>query len=360
MNPVKWIPTTLLFLLVVSLNANVIGSTSQAFNASFYGVISYPETFSGWEKTITWSDEAKETIQITDKGKILLNGTETKPFGFCFFGWLTMTDSAIENALDWMDAQGIRFVDIYFHIRYDQTARASFYFPKFYNHKKFVRLITFMGEFYDPFDSSIIATWKTNFDALIDHIDDNNWEDMIYAVQPTHELDWYASYLGKTLQQMSDALNDYDTHARTKLSTSDIGSVPTIHANDGLGESADPYIKAIIEKSDIAVRDAYPGNAEYLTDILIPRYEGLMAEVGKDTSSGYKIWWELGRFIADGQGTYVTVEMFTALLDEPSTGDCFLFYVYENWDGSPSLPTWYFDSDGNAEPWTENLASYFP
>ena len=106
---------TLLFLLVGFTNANVIASTSQAFNIPSYAVISYPQTFSGWEKTITWSDETKETIQITDKGKILLNGTETKAFGFCFFGWLSIPDAALETILDWMDSKGVRFVDIYFY-----------------------------------------------------------------------------------------------------------------------------------------------------------------------------------------------------------------------------------------------------
>ena len=66
----------LLFLLAGFSDANVAASTSQPFTLVSSGVMSYPETSSGWIETITWNDGTEETIQITDKGKILLNGVE--------------------------------------------------------------------------------------------------------------------------------------------------------------------------------------------------------------------------------------------------------------------------------------------
>jgi len=355
---------TLLFLLVGFTHANVIASTSQAFTISSSAVMSYPETLSGWIKTITWSDETKETIQITDKGKILLNGIEKKAFGFSFLGWLSIPDAALETILDWMDSKGVRFVDIYFNTDVGGlTSKMDFYFPKFYSHKKFVRLII-APEYIEGFSASSISLWKTEFDQLIDHIDTDNWSDIVYAIEVTHEHALAATILGKTVAELSANLDQYYNYAANKLSTSQVGLVPIIHAECIWDNPSDPtrrnYWKTTLAKTDIILLDFYP---PYLSDLASTKTEvrNLASQVGKARVDGYQHWHEFGRHKPETtRPHYIPVDFLTTLLNQTDTGDAFLFYVYERWDPDPDIPTWYFATDGSAEYWTEVLTPHFP
>jgi len=84
------------------------------------------------------------------------------------------------------------------------------------------------------------------------------------------------------------------------------------------------------------------------------------AQIGKDPTLGYKIWYEFGRHVDGTNPQYVPIDYFTNVINHTYAGDTFLFYVYEGYDPTPEYPTWYFDNDGNAEHWTELLAPYFP
>jgi len=317
------------------------------------------------EKTVTWADESQDTISVSSKGVVTLNGEEIQPFGFCFFGWLGIGEITLGKILDWMDAKGVRFVDIYFLTSGGGLPdKVDFYFPKFYDHKKFVRVIIAPNQ-YETFTE--YDEWETRFDAVVNQICTNSeWANMVYAVEITHEAGFQAKGQGLTVQQLSDWLDTYNSHASTKLSSSSIGLIPICHADSVWANPSDPtyrdYWKKVMEKTDVIWFDAYPVSVAQL-NLNLGEYRTLAAQVGKDPESGYKFWYEFGRHMDINGVTpqYIPVDYLTTLLAQPDTGDIFLFYVYEAWDGSPEYPTWYFDdTDGSPEAWTIALAPYFP
>lgn len=354
----------LLLLSTIFLSAGLETSVSQApalqTSVPSYGVISSPKSPSGWEKTVTWSDGTKETIEIDKYGRVFLNGVQVKPFGFCGFLFTSSIPEAIwDNILTWMVEQGIRFSywSAYAHNLDDAKATMDFYFPKFKANKMFIRL--------EIRNSAInrwkLDSWSSGFSELIDYIDANGWSDMIYAINISHELDRWCTE--KTLQDFKDFLDEITRYAKDKLSTSQIGSIPVCHALNGvtITKTNKPYLLYIVEKTDVLFKDFYAGSITAM-EAGLAEYRSLYAEGGKDTSLGYKIWYERG-YSFPTDNSLMTPENFVHLRDQYDTGDIYLWHIWEGWQSYATrkdYQEWFFDVDGNAESWTENLAPHFP
>jgi len=319
----------------------------------------------GWEKTVTWLDGTKETIQITDKGQVILNGEYIKPFGFCGLCWLDMADAEFENIMNWFDQKGVRFFETAFLTTYfdNQKFMMDKYFPKLKAHKKFVRLgiINPTPTQYD-FDADF---WETGFKTLIDYIDSKGWGDMMISVQITHEIEHRAMRTGKTVQQLKDFLDTMNQRAKAKLATKTWGNIPVIHAEDGITkdwETDKPYHVALIERTDVILNDFYSVQSEANIDKFLTWHRERYKEAGKDTSQGYKIWYETGYSVPTDNDNY-SPELFTYLLNQFDTGDLYLWHLSKKYQDSTtwaSYQEWWFREGGVAEPWTEKLAPYFP
>ena len=346
----------LLFLLAGFSNANVVASTSQPFTLMSSGVMSYPETFSGWIETITWNDETKETIQITDKGKILLNGIEKKAFGFVIKAEWNPPSEAVTNAmLDWCQDNGVRFMNVLLGAaKSDNPSRLEFWLPKLYDHKMFA-IVWVVPAAFDRAALLDATAYKNVFKTVVNKIIDMNKKDMVVTFLAGEEWDIHVDRKNVSQTELQNWFDDVDSYIRDYLATSNfdrpVGHSPSDPQHWG-GQMS-------LEYSDFAFDDWFIGS-DYTSalDYWWSYNKEGWSNAGK---SGYQAWLpSAGYGVGDiADNSKLTPEYFTHMLDYPELSAFFIWHLWEGWyNGSEEHCM--FDLYGNPYDWTENLAPYFP
>jgi hypothetical protein len=360
-------------IIKVPSEATWVIASSPNYGGQAIGVISsrgmviYPNA--EMKKTITWGDGSKETIQVTEKGRIFINGKEVTAFGFNvarYGDWGDLTDEAANRALDRLMQDGVRFMALNVHwwlIRQEEIESVlDFWMPKLYAHKMFVLL--FMSDAVEeegygvPIGQPTVEWQMNRINIVLNKLSQNkNWADIIFAFGITWELDIF--WTG-TSDQIEAYLSTLYTAAKN-ATASVIGNVPLIgKVVSGWGQGPEHLIsKAIIRWSDIPCIDFYPTlkDSELDYDWIAPRitlFHEVADAVGK---SGINVWYtEFG--LGDGENSLFDKQKLEYGLSECGYNDLSLMIIWELWDRTGKWSA--FDSNGNPLDWYVKIAPYFP
>jgi len=338
---------------------------SQSISAS--GTIQHGSTNGKtWMKTVTWADGSRETITVTDKGRILVNNREVVAFGYCIgrvrdYG--IPTDDMVDRMLDWLQDRGVRFMALGMgRSELEWVNFPEFYLRHLYAHKMFVHLVFEQGYGSKNIDVTAQYNW---FKDGIDKINalPQAWVDTIYAVNmPCWELNMFYDYdtLDGYLSRIKPLCKEY-------LRASKIGDVPltgkTSHDiwNDGG--------IAIVKHSDIPCWDFYPRAENWKSGMDWCMNKVRNEVLPRSGKVGYQIWLtehgygkELPELGTWGSGTphVHPPELFDYALSMPEISSMFL-WALQYYDGDMRVD-WgaFFQHSGEPKQWTINLAPHFP
>jgi hypothetical protein len=350
------ITSTCAFLIAALLGCLTIPSYSslqiyQRISAS--GIIR-----AGIVKTVTWSDSSKETIQITQKGRIFVNGNEVIAFGFHisrYGDWGDWDDTTANKALDRLMHDGVRFMELsipywFYDSRSDISDLIKFWMPKLYNHKMFVFIC--LGQAY-PVD---VERQMRIVNIVIDEISkDKNWADTVFAFGYNWEMDYFFE---GTSAELEAYLSNLYPRVKSTINESPIGAVPVI------GKVTGPWggdkSRSVVRWSDIPCIDIYYRIKDYDLDYdwittEVSAFYQIIRDVGK---SGINIWYtEFGLWYKNN--TLFTKEKLEYGLSQAGYHDLSLMMIWELWDRNQD--GWNaFDKSGNPLDWYLRIAPYFP
>ena len=352
-------PLVLLFLLLGSIYPNLVASISPSLTIPSNVVMSYPETFSGWETTITWGDGTTETITVNSTGHIFLGGSEGIAFGFVLIlSGSQPSTSVANNMLDWCQSNGVRFMSLIFHTSMSQSAiesRLDFWIPKLYDHKMFV--ILWPHPMTATKESMLDATdFKNKFQITVDKIVSMNRKEMVVAFIGSDEWDLHVVNKGISESELQDWFNDVDTYIRNYLSTNSFERPVGYSVNGGSNWWAK---NMSYNYSDFIFQNSFTGSPyESTWDSNWNTKKGWWNDAGM---SAYQAWLpSFGYGVGvNGDNSKLTPEYFAHHLAYPELSMLTIWYLWEGWYNDVE-EHYMFDLNGNPYNWTELLAPYFP
>lgn len=349
------------FLVAALLGCLIIPSysssqTYQRISAS--GIVR-----AGMRKTVIWADGSKETIEVTEKGRIFVNGSEVIAFGFHipnYGDWGDMTEEAANNALDRLMTDNVRFMELGVPYWYSDSrtlirALLDFWMPKLYNHKMFVLFC--LGHEY-PVDTE---RQMRIVNITIEEIcTDENWANMIFAFGYNWEMDYFFPKPPQngTSEELEAFLSNLYPRVNSALSSSIIGSIPVI--GKLAGPWGEDYSRAVLKWSDIPCVDTYYRLVDTEIDyddtaLRVAKLHEIMDEVGK---SGINVGYtEFGLWYKNN--ALFTKEKLQYGLSDAGYNDLSLMMIWQLWDRN--MDGWNaFDANGDPLDWYLRIAPYFP
>lgn len=357
-----------IFLVATLLGCLIIPSysslkTYQKISAS--GIVR-----AGIGKTVIWSDGSKETIRVTEQGRIFLNGSEVIAFGFNIYrygDWGDWDDATADKALDRLVQDGVRFMELsipywFYDSRTLISNLISFWMSKLYNHKMFVFLCMHNPDGTHTASPENAEKQMTRINITLELISSNqNWANMIFAFGYSWEQDYFGAH---TAEELEAYLSNLYPRVKSALRESPIGDVPVIaKLSSPWGRGPEHlYSKPIIKWSNIPSIDIYYRMKDYDLDYdwianEIARLQAIMSDVGK---TGINVWYsEFGlRRAETSDNSLFTKEILEYGLSEAGYNDLSLMMIWELWDRAGLRNA--FDVNGDPLPWYERIAPYFP
>lgn len=312
-------------------------------------------------KLVEWADGSQESIEVTDKGRILVNNQEVKAFGYNIcrvrrYG--IPSEQMISKILSWLQNAGVRFMLLsYSRSEAEWPAYLETWMRQLYAHKMFVLFWSYWRN-----DTLEVAPQYNFVKAAIEKVNELPLEqlDTIYAVGNPWEMSTHFNfeqldtYLGQIMPMIRDGLHD-----------SLIGGVPLL-AKTGheMWNSGGP---AVVKHSDVPCWDCYPRQTHVNYGLDRIRRE-VLPKAGKE---GYQIWLTEHGFAVDKQGKLCSgnvdpgypPELLTRLLDSSYFPECstIFMWILQYFDGDPRQDAGaFYQQTGEVKEWTKKIAPHFP